>query len=87
MFLKKWPSLLLGTTKFRKIIDKASKDEICGKILHRKVSVIFQQLNALHHIYFHEDHLDDCLIGSTLVKYSSTSGKQTGKVREFSRRC
>ena len=58
MFMKKWPSLLLGTTKFRKIIDKASKDEIYGKILYRKVSVIFQQLNALH-IYFHEDLLDD----------------------------
>ena len=60
MFVKKWPSFLLETAKFKRIIDKASKDEIsCWKILHRKVSVIFQQLDTLHRTYFHEDHLDD----------------------------
>ena len=60
LFLLKWPSFLFETSSVRKKFVKKSKDGILHwRSLYYQVNKIFEQLDTIHHSYFHEDQIDD----------------------------
>ena len=60
LFLLKWPSFLFETSSVRKKFVKKSKDGILHwRSLYYQVNKIFEQLDTIHHSYFHEEQIDD----------------------------